>query len=130
MKTLSKILIIGGIAMIPGGARAVVGDLIDTPTLLTCQTLSNCSLNTTTDFPCCCKTGETGTTYECPTGWTWSTAKALCQRASTTGTDTKGTYTQTYGTCSYSSTSTYDCYTPSSSTATNPDGTACRCTTN
>ena len=77
---------------------------------------------------CCCRQKTTGTTYNCPSGWTWSSTQSLCTRTSTSGTDSAGTYTQSYGTCSYTSTSTYDCYLQSTST-TDAYGDACLCTT-
>ncbi|MBP3340149.1 MAG: hypothetical protein J6L47_00590 [Alphaproteobacteria bacterium] len=59
---------------------------------------------------CCCPGGTTGTIYNCPSGWTWDSTSKLCTRSATSGTDDDGTYTQSYGTCSYTSTSTYECY--------------------
>ena len=61
----------------------------------------------TQDIPsgyCCCPTGRTGTAIECPSGWSTGLIGSTCKRDSTTGTDTKGTYTQEYGTCSGTST--------------------------
>ena len=73
----------------------------------------------------CCPTGETKTTttYTCPLGWT--NDGGTCKRSSTSGTDAKGTYTATYGTCSpTTSTSTTKCY-ETSANAFTADGVAC-----
>ena len=72
-------------------------------------------------FPCACPTGETATTYSCPSGWIYDSMLELCTRSSSTGTDSTGTYTQNYGTCS-PSTSSYDCYTTAMS-----DSGSCMC---
>lgn len=57
----------------------------------------------------CCKTGRTGTVTSCPTGWT-ADSSGTCTRNSVSGSDSKGWYTQNYGTCSTKITE-YDCYT-------------------
>ncbi|MBQ4130067.1 MAG: hypothetical protein IJD69_01685 [Alphaproteobacteria bacterium] len=77
----------------------------------------------TLTFGCCCPTGTTGTIYNCPSGWTYNTTTALCQRSSTSASDLTGAYTQSYGTCSYTSTTTYDCYLATTSST----STSCYC---
>ena len=65
----------------------------------------------------CCKTGLTGTKKTCPDGWTVNAA-GTCRRSSVSGSDSKGWYTQNYGTCDATVT-TYDCYIPSDSSTYN-----------
>lgn len=91
--------------------------------LTLCQSLSDCSKGSWTY---CCPTGQNGTSYTCPDGWFYRSTSGLCERlgsTSTTGSDSTGTYTETYGTCS-PQTSTYKCYEGSES-GTAYNGTAC-----
>ena len=61
-----------------------------------------------------CPTGETGTNYSCPSGWLYKPTTGLCERSgSSTGSDSSGSYTTTYGTCD-PETTTYPCYKVSS----------------
>lgn len=88
-----KIISIMGLAFI--FAAAVMQHDANALALL-CNTNAKCgtSLN-----PCCCPTGETTTTYTCPTGWIYNISQKHCSRISTSGSDSTGYYTQTYGTC-------------------------------
>ena len=73
----------------------------------------------------CCPTGETKTqlSQTCPLGWTLVGTE--CTRATVTGSNARGTYTTTYGTCApTSSTTTITCYAPSTS-GTTSDGVVC-----
>ncbi|MBP3340568.1 MAG: hypothetical protein J6L47_02795 [Alphaproteobacteria bacterium] len=92
--------------------------------IVSCLSLESCSVSLF-DGACCCPTGSTGTTYSCPSGWTINSSKTSCDRSSETGSDSTGSYTLTYTSCS-PETSTYDCYrtTPASSTTT-----SCYCQT-
>lgn len=60
-------------------------------------------------LPCACPTGETGTAYDCPTGWTYNTLDGACKRKGIQTSDDRGWYTPTYGTCA-ATTSSYDCW--------------------
>ncbi len=88
--------------------------------LTLCQSSANCIANTS--FKCCCPTGSTGTLNTCPTGWTYDAFTSLCERSGTTGSDTKGYYTQSYTTCE-PTTVTYDCYSGTNT----PSGLSCIC---
>lgn len=66
--------------------------------------------------PCVCPTGATG--YTCPSGWTES--GGTCTRSQGTGSDVRGTYTVTYGSCAAT---TINCYMLSSTDM----GTGCLC---
>ena len=57
----------------------------------------------------CCPTGKQGTSYTCPTGWSYNVLYDECRRDATSGSDSKGSYTQNYGTCA-PTTTTYACY--------------------
>ena len=99
-------------------------------TLSVCLTFENCSNRATASMPCCCRTGETGggiTTYRCPTGWL--NVSGTCKRNPTTGSDAKGSYTQNYGTCSPTATTTdtYDCYRSAPVGSTDYQGGSCYC---
>lgn len=87
--------------------------------LSTC--LDDCKTKRTSSQPCCCPSGTKVTTHTCPTGWIYDYDDAaddyICQRNPTTGSDTKGIYTQNYGTCE-ATTGTCDGYKPSTSHAT------------
>ena len=60
-------------------------------------------------FPCYCSTGDTGTEYSCPSGWSYSSLSGECERLSVSGSDAKGSYTDYYDTCE-PSTSEYPCF--------------------
>ncbi len=48
----------------------------------------------------CCPNGDYMLEYSCPNGWIHNALTHVCSRASTTGhSDSKGYYTQEYGTC-------------------------------
>lgn len=114
MKIL-KLLVCMGLIFAPiVGAHAAV-----------CQSLENCTARLLSGY-CCCPTGSTGTGYKCPDGWTGANplVSSTCSRAAETGSDTKGTYEKTYGTCT-SSSYTYDCYQTMASSG--ADG-SCFCT--
>jgi len=74
----------------------------------------------------CCPTGATGTTYTCPAGWTHHILTGLCERSSTSGSDSTGSYTTEYTSCD-PTTTTYDCYTPSTSSTITRNGSTYRC---
>lgn len=57
----------------------------------------------------CCPNGKQGTNYNCPTGWSYNLLYDECRRSATSGSDSKGSYTQNYGTCA-PTTTTYECY--------------------
>ena len=57
----------------------------------------------------CCPNGKQGTSYTCPTGWSYNVLYEECRRDATSGSDSKGSYTQNYGTCA-PTTTTYACY--------------------
>ncbi|MBR5566788.1 MAG: hypothetical protein IKW09_01640 [Alphaproteobacteria bacterium] len=111
-----------GLAVAMGGAssaHAIVSSL--------CMSAQDCTMQLTIGGGmCCCKQPMTGTTYTCPFGWSWNNTQSLCTRSSTSGTDSAGTYTQSYGTCSYTSSITYDCYLQSPN-KTDYNGDACYC---
>lgn len=56
----------------------------------------------------CCPTGEYGTIKTCPDGWYLNTSD-ICARSDSTGSDTTGYYTVTYGTCN-PTTKKYPCF--------------------
>lgn len=66
------------------------------PPITTCANETRCCSGGYTGF--CCATGEFGTTLSCPSGWTLN-LNNICARPNTTGSDTTGYYTITYGTC-------------------------------
>lgn len=104
---MKRLLAIGAFLIPISGADAVVA---------MCRDKSSCLKFTTTAMPYCCKSGTAKT---CPSGWTAS--GSTCTRASTTGSDTYGYYTQTYGTCDATEEQCYE----NSSSSYNSDGTAC-----
>lgn len=112
------------------GLGLAVGLTSNALSITLCMSMEECmaGLSSGSKF-CCCRQKTTGTTYNCPSGWTWNSAQNLCTRDSTSGTDSAGTYTQSYGTCSYTSTSKYDCYTQTLNT-TDAYGDPCLCATN
>ncbi len=77
--------------------------------LTLCQEASDCMTGCSTLYPYCCPTGETGTKYTCPSGWYRNLSSGLCTRNATNGDDSKGYYTQNYGTCS-PETYAYNCF--------------------
>lgn len=104
---MKRLLAIGAFLIPISGADAAV---------VLCQDSSSCLKFTTTAMPYCCKSGTAKT---CPFGWTAS--GSTCTRASTTGSDTYGYYTQTYGTCAATKKQCYE----ASSNGYNSDGAAC-----
>ena len=84
---------------------AAGGDL-----LVDCYTESTAISMTSSKQPCACATGQTGTKYSCPTGWTYNGLQGVCKRTGIQTSDNKGWYTPTYGTCA-ATTSSYDCWT-------------------
>ncbi|MBQ8728977.1 MAG: hypothetical protein IJY77_01655 [Alphaproteobacteria bacterium] len=76
--------------------------------VVSCMSLETCS-SSTIEGACCCPTGGTGIAYSCPSGWTINSSKTSCERSSETGSDSTGSYTLTYTSCSPTQ-STYDCY--------------------
>jgi len=107
----TKLIAAGGIFMSlwlipPTNAIAAI------PFIGVCYNASQCA--SSAQLSCqkyCCETGETGTKNSCPTGWS-AGIDGTCSRSSVSSSDSKGWYTQEYGTCAATVT-TYDCYTPS-----------------
>ncbi|MBQ4130247.1 MAG: hypothetical protein IJD69_02635 [Alphaproteobacteria bacterium] len=98
-----------------------------TPTahaVVSCQTLERCSQLLLAGY-CCCPTGSTGTQKTCPSGWTMNSLQTSCDRSDETGSDSTGSYTLTYTSCS-PETSTYDCYTTQAA-GTGASTSACYC---
>lgn len=91
---------LGAVPIMPAGAvmPTLCLSVTDCPNAINCVSGSYC-----------CMTGERGTRYECPTGWTYNALSGECRRGATSGSDSKGSYTQNYGTCA-PTTSTYACY--------------------
>lgn len=77
-----------------------------------CYSLTQCSnlINCNTADKCCCPNGNTKTTYNCPSGWSWNSSDNLCERSDSSSSNSYGYYTITYGTCDYTSTTVSDCY--------------------
>ncbi len=78
---------------------------------LTCNNLSLCRVKCLTTFPdgyCCTALGNQGTSTTCPTGWSLN-YQGICSRNPTEEADSIGYYTQTYSSCS-PTTTYYDCY--------------------
>lgn len=75
------------------------------PPITTCQTEQQCCFGYS---GYCCATGEFGTTLSCPSGWSLN-LNNICARNNTTGSDTTGYYTITYGTCAPNE-SSYACF--------------------
>ncbi len=102
-------------AFVLGGAILMFAFPSNALVSITCRTSETCRNIANATFPCCCPTGETGTSYSCPTGWARQVNVSdpddagTCTRRATTGSDIKGTYTQEYGTCAPTA-STYNCY--------------------
>lgn len=119
MKFITNVMVAIPILFATGPIVALTLDPI-TP-IVSCPSLQECGKMTTTLKPCCCETGFSE--YVCPTGWTVS--GSTCSRASTTGSDLSGYYTQEYGTCAATLTK---CYKTSTTSDRNPDGSTCRCT--
>ncbi|MBQ8294367.1 MAG: hypothetical protein IJX89_03210 [Alphaproteobacteria bacterium] len=95
---ISKLLVCMGLIFVPIAV-----------THAACRSLESCSALLLSGY-CCCPTGSNGTGYKCPDGWTGTAfANATCSRAAETGSDAKGTYEKTYGTCTTTS-YTYACY--------------------
>ena len=96
----------------------VAGTTMVTPPAMATMTICQAAATCQASFSCqsnggyCCKT-STQTRYTCPTGWIPNMTTGVCSRVATTGSDTRGTYKQNYGTCQGSRT-TQDCYTWSS----------------
>lgn len=87
---------------------------------ITCANSLLCS-----DF--CCPDGTTGTSTSCPSGWTYVFSSGECERVSVdAGEDDKGYLQTQYGTCAQT-TSTHNCYVPSSSETVTIDGSLYRC---
>ena len=78
-----------------------------------CATKEAC-LKRLSSGECCCPSGSTGTQQTCPDGWSYDIFNKVCTRSSTSGSDSIGYYTQSYGTCA-GTPQTYDCYTKSTS---------------
>lgn len=102
------------ITLIPVCAIAIFPTM--TQAAPSCMSIAQCIDLLGNETGCCCPTGTTGPGVKCPDGWYAAINSTTCRRASTTGTDIKGTYTQEYGTCSGTAT-TIACYTLSQSGA-------------
>lgn len=85
-----------------------------------------CKSKVTSLLPCCCPTGTKVTTYDCPSGWNININNTECSRPASTGSDTKGTYTQNYGTCA-PTTGTCDGYKLSERNTGSSSGAVCFC---
>ena len=79
-------------------------------TINECMTSQNClfSANCAPGLYCC-PNGKQGTNYNCPSGWLYSSIYGECRRSATTGSDSKGSYMQSYGTCAPTTTK-YPCH--------------------
>jgi len=111
----------------PTNAIAAI-DLDGFTPITVCRTLSLCKSSATSACKTyCCPTGETQTDYTCPTNWVYDLLSGVCKRSgSSSGSDSKGSYTTTYGTCA-ATTSTYDCYETSDSATVTIDGSTYKC---
>ena len=67
----------------------------------------------------CCPNGRQGETHSCPSGWLYNAIYDECRRSATSGSDSKGSYTQNYGTCD-PDTTYYSCFEYTTSTPSSP----------
>jgi len=101
--------VVGAVLCVRAAAGAAIGGTIG-QIELSCMDKLTCIKSPTCSglYAQCCPTGKTATKKTCPTGWLAS--GTTCTRAATTGSDDKGYYQQTYGTCAAETSAPYDCY--------------------
>lgn len=106
-KTMRMAVIIAYFCAITSASWAIVRPPIETfcMSAMECKKSVDCTAY-------CCETGGTGTGYRCPEGW--SVLGTQCTRASSSGSDTTGTFTLEYDTCD-AETYSYSCYVTSTS---------------
>ena len=89
---------------------------------INCMTVQSCVSSTLCGRGLyCCPNGKQGTNYTCPSGWLYYSTYGECRRGATSGSDSKGSYKQNYGTCAPTTTK-YACYQVTSNP---PSPTAC-----
>ena len=111
---LSKICAVAtlcAVAFSPTPGRAI---------LTICNTAQDClERSCTAGTGWCCPTGRQGEKHSCPSGWSYNAIYDECRRSATSGSDSKGSYTQNYGTCD-PDTTYYSCFEYTTSTPSGP----------
>ena len=110
---LSKICAVAtlcAVAFSPTPGRAI---------LIICNTAQDCMNQCSSRTGWCCPNGRQGQKLSCPLGWSYNTIYEECRRSATSGSDSKGSYTQNYGTCD-PDTTYYSCFEYTTSTPSGP----------